>query len=305
MSFAHAALQFISRLWNWLAHLRPGWRWSFKIGLFLMVFGFALFPNPVLFVKQLNHLRHVEALIQPDLPEMVKINEDIDANWRKGLTRQDEFRAVEKYVYATIPYEYDWYNWGNVDYWPSAKEVLERKREDCDGRAILAVSILRSRGFKSAMVVGNMQHVWVTVDKGELMGPQKDANVRRVNGKMVVTMPSLRTVLSGTSMISKFPAARILMILAAAMVLAYHPCRNMTGAIGVGAVTLLGYVLFLDWANRFPDIKDTLLIQPLVVALLLVAAAWVGALLAGRIAVRKFVVKPKAEPQILVGAVVE
>jgi hypothetical protein len=274
-------------MWMRLARLPLAWRLLVKWAVLGLVTLFALYPQSVFLVRQIQHLRNIEALIQPDLPEIAVSNREIDAKLNPEEMRKDELRAVERYVYEHIRYEYDWFNWGNVDYWPTAAEVLERKREDCDGQAVLAASILRARGFKTAHLVANLQHVWVAVDGSELMGPQKDKNYRRIGGKTVLTLPQWRTVLAGTSMICKFPALRSLLILAAALVLAYHPCRNLTGLLAVFTVALVGFILLLDWGNRFDARAQTLVLGPLIGSVVLLACALAGALLAERFLSRK------------------
>ena len=283
MNAARCFLHLAWAAWSWLAGLRLGWRWLVKMGLLGLVILFALYPHPVLLAIHLRHIRDIESLIQPDLPEMAEINREIDAKLPAGAARKEEFKAVERYVYEHIRYEYDWFNWGNLDYWPTAQEVLTRKREDCDGQAVLAASILRARGFKTATLVANLQHVWVTVDGVELMGPQRDKNLRRVGGKMVVTLPAWRTLLASGSMICKFPAVRSLLILFAALVLAYHPCRHLTGWLALSVMALVGFVVLLDWANRFEPRANELGLGLLSGAIGLLACAWVGALLAGRV----------------------
>jgi hypothetical protein len=282
-------------MWTRLAQLPLAWRLLIKWAALGVVTAFALFPHPVLLARHVQHVRNIEALIQPDLPEIAAINREIDAKLNPDATRKDQFRTVERWVYEHIRYEYDWFNWGNLDYWPTAAEVLERKREDCDGQAVLAASILRGRGFKTAHIVANLQHVWVAVDGDELMGPQKDKNYRRVGGKTVLTLPQWRTVLASSAMICKFPALRSLLILAAALVLAYHPCRHLTGLFAVFTVALVGFILLLDWGNRFDARAQTLVLGPLVSSLILLAGALVGALLAERLLIRKSpVTKPLA-----------
>jgi len=120
----------------------------------------------------------------------------------------------------------------------------------------------------------------VTVDKTELMGPRKEKNLRRVGGKTVVTLPGLRTWLSAAAMISEFPALRSLIILATALVLAYHPCRNITGLLAITTVALVGFVLLLDWGNRLEARNEVRLSAQLLVALGLLLLAGLGALLA-------------------------
>lgn len=280
-------------MWMRLARLPLVWRLLVKWAVLGVVTLFALFPHPVLLARHVQHVRNIEALIQPDLPEIAAINREIDARLNPVVTRKDEFRAVERHVSEHIRYEYDWFNWGNLDYWPTAAEVLERKREDCDGQAVLAASLLRARGFKTAHIVANLQHVWVAVDGEELMGPQKDKNLRRVGGRTVLTLPQWRTVLASSAMICKFPALRSLLILAAALGLAYHPCRNLTGLLAVFTVALVGFILLLDWGNRFDARAQTLVLGPLIGSMILLGGALAGALLADRFLSRK---SPLIEP---------
>ena len=275
-------LKWFSAAWLWLAHLRLGWRWFVKLALFGTVVLFTLYPHPVLLVREIQHLSDVESLIQPDLPEIAEMSRAITAQLKPDVTRKEEIRAVERYVYEHIRYEYDWFNWGNLDYWPTAKEAIDRKREDCDGQAIVAASVLRARGFKTAHVVANLQHCWVAVDGAELMGPQPDKNFKRVGDRVVLSFPALRTILGSTAMINKFPALRCLIILATVLVLAYHPCRNLTGFLGVLALGLVGFVLLLDWSNRFNVRAQALAVGTLCGALVCLTLAFLGALWANR-----------------------
>jgi len=280
-------------MWMRLARLPLVWRLHVKWLLLGLVTVFALFPHPVLLVRHVQHVRNIEALIQPDLPQISDINREIDAKLNPNATRKEQFRAVERWVYEHIHYEYDWSNWGNLDYWPTAAETLERQREDCDGRAVVAASLLRARGFKTAHILANLQHVWVAVAGEELMGPQQDKNLRRVGGKTVLTLPQWRTVLASGAMISKFPALRSLLILAAALVLAYHPCRNVIGLLAVCTIALVGFILLLDWGNRFDARAQTLVLGPLLGSMVLLVGALLAALLANRFFDRKLnVVEP-------------
>ncbi len=285
-------------MWTRLARLPWVWRCLVKWALLASVTIGVLYPHLNLLLRQIQHLRNVESLIQPGLSEITAMNREIDAQLATNALRRDEFKTVERYVYLHIPYKYDWINWGNLDYWPTTAEVLERKREDCDGRAVLATSLLRARGFKTAHIVANLNHVWVAVDKTELMGPEKEKNLRRVGGRTVVTLPGLRTWLGSVAMISEFPAIRSLIILATVLVLAYHPCRNVTGLLAVTTVALVGFVLLLDWGNRLESRSEVTLSLQLIAAFGLLLLALVAALLAGRwlerIRVRRAVAPAKA-----------
>lgn len=251
---------------RWLATQRPLQRTALKVALLAGVVLFALYPNPVLLVRQIAHLLDTESLIQPDLPAMPAINREIDQLIATNVPPLTEFKAVERFVYRRIQYQYDWHGWWNLDYWPTAAEVWERKREDCDGRAVLAVSILRARGYPEARLVANLQHVWVAVGTNELMGPMADKNFRREGGKMVdgklvgaktvITLPALKTLLDSLAMTCKFPAWRVVLMLVTLLALVFHPAADTGRFAMLCAVMLAGYAVFLDWCVRRTD-RDT------------------------------------------------
>jgi predicted transglutaminase-like cysteine proteinase len=236
-------------MWNRLAQLRWWWRCPVKTALLAAVVLVVLFPHPVLFVRELQALRNDEPLIQPQMRAMAEINREIDKSLPESPTREQQFKAVERFVYQKIKYQYDWYNWGNLDYWPTAEEVWARQKEDCDGRAVLCASILRARGFPTAKIVANLNHAWVAVDQDELMGPQAEKNLRREGGKVIVTLPGWRTWMDSFAFISQFPAGRSLLILFAVVILAYHPCKHVAGFFGVTTMALTGFVLLFHWGT--------------------------------------------------------
>lgn len=249
--------------WHWLETQRPLKRVSLKLALFVGVILFTLYPNPVLLVRQLGHYLDTESLIQPDLPAMPGINREIDQLLGTNTPTLTEFKAVERFVYRRIPYQYDWHGWWNLDYWPTAAEVWERKREDCDGRAVLAASILRARGHADARLVANLQHVWVAVGTNELMGPMADKNFRREGGKMVdgklvgaktvITLPAFKTLLDSLAMACKFPAWRVVLMLVTLLALVFHPAADAGRFAMLCAGMLAGYAVFLDWCVRRVD----------------------------------------------------
>lgn len=252
-----------TQFWRWLETQRLAKRSAVKLALLAVVVLFALYPNPVLFVRQVGHYVNMESLIQPDLPAMPEINRDIDQLIATNAPVLTELKAVERFVYRRIPYQYDWHGWWNLDYWPTAAEVWERKREDCDGRAVLAVSILRARGHADARLVANLQHVWVAVGTNELMGPMADRNFRREGGRMVdgklvgaktvITLPKLKTLLDSLAMTCKFPAWRVVLMLVALLALVFHPAADAGRFAMLCAVMLGGYAVFLDWCVRRTD----------------------------------------------------
>lgn len=239
--------------WRWLAAQRPLKRAGLKLALLAVVMLFALYPNPVLLGRQVGRLLDTESLIQPDLPAMPEINRGIDQLLATNTPALTEFKAVERYVYRRIPYQYDWHGWWNLDYWPTAAEVWERQREDCDGRAVLAVSILRARGHTDARLVANLQHVWVAVGTNELMGPMTDKNFRREGGKTIITFPALKTLLDSLAMTCKFPAWRVMLMLVTLLALVFHPSADPGRFAMLCAMMLAGYAVFLDWCVRRVD----------------------------------------------------
>jgi hypothetical protein len=57
-----------------------------------------------------------------------------------------------------------------AEYLPTVAEVFEQGREDCDGRAVVAASLLRRMGY-DAWLVSDLLHVWVETPEGETMSP--------------------------------------------------------------------------------------------------------------------------------------
>jgi hypothetical protein len=220
-------MRHVMSFWEKTARL-PFWqRLLFKIGIFGGILFLVLYPRPGLFLKQLQNYFQMDALIQTDFPELERINHEIDLLLQKAeRTPRQEFLTVQSYVYRRIKYAYDWETWRNIDFWPTASQVWELQQEDCDGRAILAASILRSRGFQSAQLVGNMRHIWVKVDDIELMGPDTETMLRREGERLIVTLPSLKLLISTVTIyIADFPAIRHLILFFTLMILLYHPTK--------------------------------------------------------------------------------
>ncbi len=235
-------------MWAGLERMPWFWRVIAKGLLFLTVLVGVLYPHPVYLVRQVGHLRDTEALIQPDLPFIAEINREIDAKLPEHPTKAQELAAVERYVYQAIRYSYDWDIWMNVDYWPTAAEVWEKRTEDCDGRAVLSASILRARGFKDAKIVANINHAWVEAGGKGLMGAEKDQNFRREGGKLVITLPKKETLFTGLAQVRHFPAWRLAVLVLAAVLLVLHPARCWKGFATASLSGFSGLALLYVWA---------------------------------------------------------
>jgi predicted transglutaminase-like cysteine proteinase len=154
-----------TRQWPWAGKFLA--RTLLKTLIFGMLAAVILNPNLRLAVKQIHHTLYPESLLQSNFPSCRVINERIDGLVADDAGRQPEIKLIEKFVCRNIRYVSDYENWSNAEYWPTAEEAWSRGREDCDGRAVLAVSILRSRGYRSAKLVVGLQHMWVTVNANE------------------------------------------------------------------------------------------------------------------------------------------
>lgn len=151
-------------------------RWYARLPIKCLLFGLATllvcYPYPSLLAKHIKHWQDPNALIQPDAESLQPLARDLRESLPPGLSAKKTLSHVEKFVYQRVPYEWDWNTWGMADYLPTVDEVLEKGREDCDGRAVVAASLLAGLGFKTEIVT-DFTHVWVKTDKGETMGPGK------------------------------------------------------------------------------------------------------------------------------------
>ena len=146
-------------------------RWIVKALIFVAFAVLVLNPNLKRAALQVRHT------LTPDTGRLCRsppygINEQIDRFVLSDHGRRSEPRLIAKFVVKKIRYVSDYENWGNLGYWPGLEEVWQRRQEDCDGRAILATSILRSRGYASAHLVIGLDHMWIRVDENEKRSSQ-------------------------------------------------------------------------------------------------------------------------------------
>lgn len=146
---------------NWAA------RWSVKSLFVLGVVALMLFPDPRLLAVWSGRIQDCNALLDPAHPALQPLQESAQELVARGALPRE---AVERVVLERVPYAWDWDIWGAVDYWPTVAEVFQKGREDCDGRAVVAASLLRRMGI-DARLVSDFLHVWVETPQGDLMGP--------------------------------------------------------------------------------------------------------------------------------------
>jgi len=240
----------LHRIWHNLEILSQWQRTLVKCALFLIILLFVLFPNPALVIDQIGAYLNTEALFETTFPEMSTINARIDSLLPKDYSFQDEYKTIVRFVYDNIHYKFDWDNWTNAEYWPPASKVWRRGNEDCDGQAILAVAIFRSRGYHNADIVGSMQHLWIRVNGKELMGPDTEKLIIVEEGKKKFSLPSAHHMLEALAgYVSSFPKFRIFIVLVSLLGLLYHPANNLKRLTMLLLVLLAGFSLLIDWAH--------------------------------------------------------
>lgn len=196
-----------------------------KSALLSLVLLAVCFPYPQVAWRHLAHFRDPQAMIDPASPKVAPLVEELRvaiATAQSDRANHGEFDpnrikldVVESFVRQRIAYAFDWDVWGNVDYLPTVEEVLERKREDCDGQAVLAASLLEAMGVE-ARLIGNTTHIWVWTPIGETMGPQQTKAVEvtpeglQFSWRGILELP--RTLAFG---IAVFPLMRELILVAA------------------------------------------------------------------------------------------
>jgi len=242
-------------------------RWPLKAGVFLAVLMLVEYPDPRFLFRQIQRLRNMDAVIDPHAPELAEFEARFRA--RQAAARQatkparqsrvatasapsghEVQRAVERFVYDNVRYDWDWNVWSVADYMPTVSEMFARAREypdglvreDCDGRAVMAASLLRRLGY-DAHLVTDVRHVWVQVSDPrhpaakplELMGPGRAKTiVSSAKGNRLdwSTLTNLPVALSFG--VAVFPWGREAIIFATLMLLLLHPgVSRRTTAIGV------------------------------------------------------------------------
>ncbi len=265
-------------VWDWLAERSMTIRFGIKLFVFLVVLMIVVSPNPVLNVKQISAYLNTEKLYQ-SFSDLETINADIDSMLPEDYSFKDEYNAIVRFVYQHIPYQFDWDNWSNAEYWPTAEETWKRGREDCDGRAILAVAIFRSRGYADANIVGSMKHLWITVNGHEGMGPDTEKVMVVQDGRKKMRMPSIHYLLeAAASQLYYFPIFRMAIIVLTILVLAFHPTKNIKLLLGILLVSMIGFMMILDWAHYVSFYEEMIIKVNFVVGSLLVLLSLILAL---------------------------
>lgn len=218
-------------------------RWPAKGAIFAGVCLLVFFPRldrlPVTLKRHLNP----NVLINADSPALQPLLDDFEELRRQDWDDERLLKELERYVYRKIPYAWDWDLWGNVDYFPTVEETLAAGKEDCDGRAVVAASVLRNYGY-NARLATNFGHVWVVTDRGATMSPGKRTGIEfteegmKFDWRIVLDLP--KTLAMGVSV---FPLYReLILVLAAWLLMVGRGVRLRDAAIWL-ALLVVGLML--------------------------------------------------------------
>ncbi len=249
---------------------RSAWRiakrWLVKSAIFVGFTLVVLNPNLKRTFLQVAHILDPEKLIQTQFAALSLINHQVDQFVSEDAGQHSEARLVARFVLKTIRYVSDYRNWGNLDYWPTAEEAWQKRQEDCDGRAILAASILRSRGFHSAGLVIGLDHMWIKVNENEkdpskpphivaLLSPNPDFALPLEQESRWHDLLCLARALlhpkafceTSTHLFADIPGLRKFVLVTAFLLLCLHPYRKLGGMVPVLALGLVAAALLASW----------------------------------------------------------
>jgi hypothetical protein len=232
-------------LWTTFQNSRARWRIPAKCLILSVVVLFVCYPNPILLIRNLERWHDPNALIQPDAPALDPWHAEIKVALEGIETGPAALKIVQRFVYQKIPYAFDWETWGAVDYFPTVTEAVEMGREDCDGQAVVAASMLRRMGYQADLVTNGM-HVWVKTDHGETMSPGKGPIIAQAtdDGLQVQWRAMIRLPRDAGSGLALFPLGRELIVLATICLLTLRTGMNRTWFLICVLITVDGFIIF-------------------------------------------------------------
>lgn len=244
-------LQYAGGMDWWLrVHRWRCWvRWPLKGAVLILVIALVLYPKPWLLPRTVARLRNLDSTLEPGNPGLAEFEAQVRAEAKEGLNARQMLKHVQRVVYQRVPYAWDWDVWGVMDYLPTTAEVLEKGREDCDGRAVVAASLLRRMGYQ-AWLASDLKHTWVVTPAGETMSPGRGR-------KSIAAGPSGTRVLIDWGMIANvgrsmtygvavFPLTRELLILIALCAVTLHPWSGGRRRVAGCVLLLLALGLLRD-----------------------------------------------------------
>lgn len=205
---------------------------------------FVCFPYPARLVRHVTRWQSPNDLIEPNAPALEPLVAALRPQLSADMEPKEVLKTVEKFVYEQISYDWDWNTWGMADYIPTVTEAIDKGREDCDGRAVVAASLLARFGYE-ATIVTDFAHVWVKTEHGETMGPGKRKAVVATERGLSIQRDALAQVPRALAYgVAVFPWERELIILIVAWLLLLRPrggvlCGGLAFALFVVGLLLL------------------------------------------------------------------
>lgn len=232
-------MEFLQRLNNRSKRVR----WPIKCATFAVISLGVFFPRVDRLPTTIKRHLNPNALINGDSPALQSWLEEFEAARQPEWDDKKLLGELQRYVYRKIPYAWDWDLWGNVDYFPTVEETLALGKEDCDGRAVVAASVLQSYGY-NARLATDFGHVWVVTDRGETMSPGKSTGIEftdqgmKFNWAIVRDLP--KTLAMGTAV---FPLYREAILVFAGWLLLVGRGVRVRDSLLWGALLVIGLML--------------------------------------------------------------
>lgn len=191
-------------------------RWMIRLPIKGTFFGLTVlvvcFPHPRLFLRHIQHWSDPSVLVDSADPALQPLIEELRPKITDELTPKQVLATVQEYVRGRIEYDWDWNTWGMADYLPTVSEAIAAGREDCDGQAVVAASLLSHLGYDAELVT-DFAHVWVKTEVGETMGPGKHQAIIASKMGLDVTLHAIGEVPRALGLgIAVFPFLRELII---------------------------------------------------------------------------------------------
>lgn len=141
---------------------------------FLLFFGGTL--NPLAVGEQFRRRMQLTSLLDPSNPDIGALNGNFELFLQESeqiAKTRDKFNSLEEYevsmveifTYLRVKYKTDLMQYLAIDHRPTVSEVMRTGVDDCDGRAILAATLLLFRGYDAWVLAGPWHH-WVQVILG-------------------------------------------------------------------------------------------------------------------------------------------
>lgn len=257
-----------------------------KIALMAIVVLLVCYPDPRYLWWNIQHWRAPNDLIDPEAVLLRPWMAELRPSMKQADAGPDALKLVETFVYRKVPYAWDWDTWGVADYMPSVDETILAGREDCDGRAVVAASMLRGFGFQADLVTDGT-HVWVRTDQGETMSPGRSPKIIETKGEEVrIAWRNLfRLPRAFAFGLSVFPLGREIIVIAAYWLLTLRMGMGRFKSLGCLAIMIVGLVLLRQWTTVPPRFAAVEVFQRAAAAVMLTGAIALYAL--GRGAARR------------------